>query len=202
MIVAGELQQPRMKANRRALAFEDRALQVVVHQGPRAPPKRVKGLDVAAQKALERLVEREEREEGARVRQDHHEARTAGACRGRCGSCQSCPSRPGPPRRPGRRGAGTAAARQLRPEQADQRGGPARPSRRSRATSSISCRRVARSRGYCASVSRMKGRYGSSLVARQGRRGIARPSSAIAARTVSWWTPRLVAMVPTFQCSP
>ena len=50
MIVAGELEQPRMKPNRGARAFEHGAAQIVVDQGARDALKRRKGLDVAAQK--------------------------------------------------------------------------------------------------------------------------------------------------------
>jgi integrase len=63
-------------------------------------------------------------------------------------------------------------------------------------------RYVFHNRGYCASVSRINGRYGSSKVVRQVPRRTPCVSWAIAARTVSWWTPRAAAMVPTFQCSP
>src|SRR2546427_4851195 len=48
----------------------------------------------------------------------------------------------------------------------------------------------------------MKGRYGSSIVVRHVPRRTVCVSCAIAARTVSWWTPSAAAMVPTFQCSP
>ena len=40
------------------------------------------------------------------------------------------------------------------------------------------------------------------IVARHVPRRTPCVSCAIAARTVSWWTPRAAAMVPTFQCSP
>jgi len=68
-------------------------------------------------------------------------------------------------------------------------------------------RRIAVSRGYFSSVSRMKGLYGSSLDA--GTRVAMTPSdftpplaSKPSARsTASWCTPSCAAMVPTFQCS-
>ena len=75
MIVPGELEQARMKPNGTALAFEDGTAQVVVDQGPgHASEQAMKGVDVAAQKTLERLIQGEERRHGARVGQDHHEA--------------------------------------------------------------------------------------------------------------------------------
>ncbi len=43
------------------LAFEHRTPQIVVDQGPRASGKQtMKGVDVPTQKALQRLIEREE----------------------------------------------------------------------------------------------------------------------------------------------
>jgi hypothetical protein len=48
----------------------------------------------------------------------------------------------------------------------------------------------------------MAGGYASSRVARHVPRRTPWVSCAIAARTVSWWTSRAAAMVPTFQCSP
>ena len=72
VIVPGELEQPRMKPNRGAGAFEDGAAQIVVDQGAGDARPGGKGLDVAAQKTLERLIDREEREDGARVREHHH----------------------------------------------------------------------------------------------------------------------------------
>ena len=75
------------------------------------------------------------------------------------------------------------------------------PSRHTRAAAA-SRKAGWRATGYCASVSRMNGRYGSRIERRHAPRRTTRVSSAIAARTVSGWTPRLVTMVPTFQCSP
>jgi hypothetical protein len=74
VIVTGELEEPRVKPNRGAGALKDRAAQVIVDQRPRNARPRVEGLDVPAQKALQRLIDGEEREDGARVRQHHHEA--------------------------------------------------------------------------------------------------------------------------------
>ncbi len=65
VIVAGELEQAGMKPNRRALPFEHGTAQIVVHQGAGSALKSVEGFDMAAEKTLERLVEREERR-GAR----------------------------------------------------------------------------------------------------------------------------------------
>ncbi len=63
-----------MKADRGPLALEHGTLHVVVHQRAGRAAEDLKGLDMAAQKTLEGLVQREVREEGARVRKDHHEA--------------------------------------------------------------------------------------------------------------------------------
>ena len=76
VIVPGELEQPWMKPNGTALAFQDRTPQIVVHERPGHPGKQaMKGVDVPAQKTLQRLIEREEGRQGTRVRKDHHEAR-------------------------------------------------------------------------------------------------------------------------------
>ena len=72
MIMPCEVEEPRMKPDRGPVALKDGRLQVVVHQGP-GDAQYLEGHDVAAQKALEGLVQGEVREEGARVRQDHHE---------------------------------------------------------------------------------------------------------------------------------
>lgn len=64
-----------MKANRGASTLEDGAAQIVVDQGPGDPRPGLKGLDMAAQKTLERLVDGEECKDGARVGEHHHEAR-------------------------------------------------------------------------------------------------------------------------------
>ena len=75
MIVPGEFEQARMKANGTPLTFEHRAAKVVVDQGPcHARKQAMKGVDVAAQKTLERLIQGEERGQRPRVRQDHHKA--------------------------------------------------------------------------------------------------------------------------------
>jgi hypothetical protein len=55
-------------------ALEDDALEVVVEEIPRYPAEGGEGLDVAPDEALQRLVEREAGEDGAAVRQHHHEA--------------------------------------------------------------------------------------------------------------------------------
>ena len=157
VIVPGELEQPRVKPNRGAGALEDGTAQVVVDQGPRDARPRLEGLDMAAQKTLERLIDREEREDGARVREHHHKAgqrphAAADADRakrapidlrlfGSQGGEAAIHAWPSPP---GGSGGRRAAA--------------ARPSPCSRGPCTISKSRVARRRGYCASVSRMKGR--------------------------------------------
>src|SRR5258705_2229721 len=68
VIVPGELEQAGVKANRGAGPFEDGAAKVIVDQGARDAMKRVKGLDVPPQETLERLIQREERTERARIR--------------------------------------------------------------------------------------------------------------------------------------
>lgn len=65
VIVAGELQQARMKADGRARAFQDGAAHIVVDQHPRTALKRCDGLDMAAETFLERLIEGEERKDRA-----------------------------------------------------------------------------------------------------------------------------------------
>ena len=65
VIVPRELEQTRVKLNRRAPPIEDGTAEVVVHQGPGTPAQGLEGRDVPAEEALERLVQREEREEGA-----------------------------------------------------------------------------------------------------------------------------------------
>lgn len=75
MVVAGELEQPRVKPDRGALAFEHRTLEIVVDQGAAAAADRVERLDMAAQKTLQGLIEREDRPHGPRVQQHHHETR-------------------------------------------------------------------------------------------------------------------------------
>ena len=74
VIVPRELAQAGMKLNRRAPPIKHSAAEIVVDQGPGTPAQRLEGGDVSAEEALERLVQREEREEGARVAEDHHEA--------------------------------------------------------------------------------------------------------------------------------
>jgi hypothetical protein len=63
-----------VEPDRGPLALEHGTFQVVVDQGPRGAAEDLKGLDMAAQKALEGLVQREVGEERARVREDHHKA--------------------------------------------------------------------------------------------------------------------------------
>ncbi len=64
VVVAGELEQARMKLDRVALTREDGALEVVVEKGPGRALEVCKGLDVAAHEALHRLVEGEEHVQG------------------------------------------------------------------------------------------------------------------------------------------
>ena len=63
-----------MKLHGGAAAVEHGAAQVVVDEGAGNAAEGVEGLDVPAEEALEGLVEREERGEGARVAEDHDEA--------------------------------------------------------------------------------------------------------------------------------
>src|SRR4051812_36550224 len=74
MIMPRQFEQAWVEADRGPLTFEHRTVQIVVHEGPRGSAEDVEGLDVAAQKTLEGLVQREVREEGARVRENHHKA--------------------------------------------------------------------------------------------------------------------------------
>ena len=73
VIVPRELEQARVKLNRRAPPVEHGTAEIVVDQGPGTAAQGREGRDVPTQEALERLVQREEREEGARVAEDHHE---------------------------------------------------------------------------------------------------------------------------------
>ena len=75
VVVAGELEQARMEFDGAPLAGEHRALEVVVEEHPRGALEVGEGLDVAAQEALERLVEREEHVDRARPGQHHDEGR-------------------------------------------------------------------------------------------------------------------------------
>ena len=75
VIVAGQLQQARMKVDRAALAIEHRGFQIVVLDRARAAAQRGEGLDMPAQEALERLIEREDRVDRARVAEHQHEGR-------------------------------------------------------------------------------------------------------------------------------
>ena len=75
VIMPGELQQPRVKVHSAPLAIEDRRLEIVVHEGAGTPAHRVHGLDVPAQKTLERLVQREDGVHRARVAEHEHEGR-------------------------------------------------------------------------------------------------------------------------------
>ena len=66
MIVAGQVEHARVEADVIADALEDDALQVVVEDRAGHALQRGEGLDVAAQEALERLVQGEAGVAGAR----------------------------------------------------------------------------------------------------------------------------------------
>src|SRR3972149_4596865 len=74
VIVAGEIEDSRMKADVVPGALQDDALQVVVENGPGDAVKRIERLDVPAQEALHRLVEREASVDRPRPGEHHHEA--------------------------------------------------------------------------------------------------------------------------------
>ena len=93
VIVAGEFEQPRMKADRGAGTFEDGTAQIVVDQGAGDTLKRREGLDMAAQKTLERLIDGEERKDRRASTRAPSRIRRAGERRGRCGSSQTRPNR-------------------------------------------------------------------------------------------------------------
>src|SRR5581483_8214402 len=59
VVMAGELEEPRMEADVLAAALEDDALQVVVQEHPRDPAQGGEGLDMPPQEALQRLIEGE-----------------------------------------------------------------------------------------------------------------------------------------------
>ena len=73
--MAGELEQPGMELDGLALACEHRGLEVVVEERPGRSAKVLEGLDVAAQEALHRLVEREEHVDRAGPAEHHDEGR-------------------------------------------------------------------------------------------------------------------------------
>jgi hypothetical protein len=73
VIVPAQLEQARVEADGVALPLEDGAFQVVVQDDAGHTPQRLKGLDVAAQAALERLVQGEDGVERPRPAQDQHE---------------------------------------------------------------------------------------------------------------------------------
>ena len=92
VVVAGELEEARDGTGRgRPDPLEHDALEVVVEDPRGTPPSVSEREHVAAQEALERLVEREAREQRARPRQHEHEAATASASPCRSGSCRSWP---------------------------------------------------------------------------------------------------------------
>src|SRR5260370_25778273 len=72
--MAGEVEHVLVEAHVIAVPLEHDGLEVVVENGP-WNPQRLECVDVAAQKALERLVEREARVHRARPRQHEDEAR-------------------------------------------------------------------------------------------------------------------------------
>ena len=73
VVVPAQLEQARVEADGVALPFEDGAFQVVVEDDSRHALKRGKRLDVAAQEALERLVQSEDGMQRPRPAQDQHE---------------------------------------------------------------------------------------------------------------------------------
>jgi hypothetical protein len=59
VVVAAELEQPWMEANRIAGALEYRSSQVIVEHAAHDPAERCEGRDMATQEALQSLVEHE-----------------------------------------------------------------------------------------------------------------------------------------------
>src|SRR5439155_26167774 len=74
VVVPRELEEPGVEADVIALPLEDDAFQIVVQEGARHAADGREGLDVAAEKALERLIEGEAGVERPRPRQHEHEA--------------------------------------------------------------------------------------------------------------------------------
>jgi len=60
VVVAAELEEPWVEADRLPLPLEDGAFHVVVEQDPRHPVQRAEGLDMPAQKTLEGLIQHED----------------------------------------------------------------------------------------------------------------------------------------------
>ena len=154
-----------------------------------------------AQKTLERLVEREERKQRARVRQHHHKA-------GERPHAVADPDRAeGAPvdlrlfaRQ--RRQAAIDRGRRRGPQRADDA-----PQLDDRAGVAARAHHLEEPRRAQARILRQRVADERADTDRASSRGTCRAaracvSCAIAARTVSWWTPRAAAMVPTFQCSP
>ena len=74
VIVPGQLEQARVKLNRGPAPIEHGTAQVVIDQGSGHAAQGLEGRDMPPEEALERLVQREERDQRARVRQHHHKA--------------------------------------------------------------------------------------------------------------------------------
>src|SRR5207249_917194 len=74
VVVPAELEQSRVKADRITAPLQDRAFQIVVQDVARGALKKSKCLHVAAQEALQGLVEGEERVDCPRPGEHHHEA--------------------------------------------------------------------------------------------------------------------------------
>jgi hypothetical protein len=70
-----QLEKARMKSNDVANALENSRFQIVVEKLARDTVERLEGGDVAAQEALERLVEHEASKQGPAPAEHHHETR-------------------------------------------------------------------------------------------------------------------------------
>ena len=74
VIMRAQLDQPRVKLDLIAAAFQHRALEIVVKNYARLPVPVGKSMHVAAQEILHGLIEEELQIQGSRIRQRHHEA--------------------------------------------------------------------------------------------------------------------------------
>ena len=155
---------------------------------------------MSTEKTLERLVQREKRKQGPRVRQHHHEAGEQARAVTDPNAAEAAPvdlrllSRQDDE-------AAVQGPGDLRPQHAHEAPDLYRgPVVAARLQHGVEPRRT--ETGILLQGLADKRQVGIELRAAARPRGTVRVSNAFAARTVSWWTLRLVAIVPTFQCSP
>lgn len=198
VVVARHEEHRLVEADVVAGPVEDDALQVVVEDGARDAAERAERGDVAAHEALHGLVEGEASEHGPRPAEHHHEAgeRPLGVA--------NADGAEVPPVHlsllAGERGEAQERLLRRRPD-----GGHVAPKLNGRAEVAAAPDHLEQpgrtQAGVPLGVSAMKPLNGSSIDGRTRAPGRTKRSASMARRTVSWWTPSSVAMVPTFQCS-